>query len=229
MALIPAGDYTPLYIGDGGALAIRVPAFYLDVRPVTNADFLSFVRANPAWSRSRVPVLFAEAGYLESWAGDEELGPLAPADSPVVGVSWFAARAYANWKGKRLPTASEWERVAMTGFTTEHGASEAAYRDATIAWFSHPVATPLPAAGSGRPNFFGVRDMIGLVWEWVEDFNAATISSDPGGDDQLFCGGAAVNARKFTDYPAFLRAEFRGALRASYVVPSLGFRCAQSP
>jgi len=233
MALIPAGDYKPLIYSAGERESIPVPMFYLDTRPVTNEEFLAFVRAEPKWRRSKVSPLFAEPGYLADWAGDIELGARAPADSPVVRVSWFAAAAYARWRGRRLPTTAEWERAASAGFTTPTGTDEPAYRNATLQWLSEPTRAPLPAAGAGRPNFYGVRNLADLVWEWVDDFNAPLVSEDSRSesspDRNFFCGSAAVGVRNFTDYPAFMRMAFRSSLRASYVVPDLGFRCALSP
>ena len=67
-------------------------------------EFLAFVAANPKWRRSRITPLYADEGYLADWAGDLALGDHAHADAPVVRVSWFAARAFASWAGKRLPT-----------------------------------------------------------------------------------------------------------------------------
>jgi formylglycine-generating enzyme required for sulfatase activity len=230
MALIPTGSYLPLFAGEGGGKAVRVPAFYLDVSPVTNADFLAFVRANPDWRRSRAAEIFAERGYLASWAGDLETGPGAPADSPVIDVSWFAARAYARWRGRRLPSVAEWERAAQAGFESEKGADEPAYREAILAWFSRPAPPTPAAAGSGRANFYGVRDLVDLVSEWTEDFSGAGPAFGAGGESgsALSCGAAAATARTFNDYPAFLRANFRSSLRASFVMPNLGFRCALS-
>jgi formylglycine-generating enzyme len=232
MALIPAGSYEPLLRGQDDPAQVKVPAFWLDVRPVTNAEFLAFVRANPKWERSRVIALFADQGYLGDWAGDLELGASAPAAAPVVRVSWFAARAYAAWCGKRLPTTAEWERAAAAGFSTPRGADDPAYQKAALGWFATPTPNPLPAAGAGRPNAFGVRDLLTLVWEWVDDFNTALVTgesrADTGLERTLFCGAGAVSARDLTNYPAFMRAGFRSSLRASYVVPNLGFRCARS-
>jgi len=231
MVVIPAGDYRPLIRSKDDPSSIPVPAFLLDARPVTNGEFLAFVQANPKWRRSHVSSLFADQGYLGDWAGDLELGPLAPADAPVVRVSWFAARAYAAWQGKRLPTTAEWERAASAGFTTANGAAEPAYRDAVLAWFSAPTPSPLPDVGRGRPNLFGVRDLSGLVWEWVSDFNTALVTgesrADSGLDRDLYCGAGALGARDLENYPAFMRAGFRSSLRANYVVPNLGFRCAK--
>jgi sulfatase modifying factor 1 len=232
MVVIPSGNYAPLIRTKDEPERVPVAAYYLDERPVTNAEFLAFVRANPKWQRSRVGPLFADAGYLAEWAGDTELGPRVPAAAPVVRVSWFAARAYAAWAGKRLPTTAEWERAAAAGFTTAEGASEAGFPAHALTWFSRPTPETLPAAGLGRPNYFGARDLISLVWEWVDDFNTAMVSGESRGDTglerTLFCGAGAAGARDLTNYPAFMRAGLRSSLRASYVVPNLGFRCAQS-
>jgi sulfatase modifying factor 1 len=223
MAWIPEGGYTPFIPPAAGPQTTVVAGYLLDVCPVTNAEFLAFVEAQPKWLRSRASPLFAETGYLGDWAGDLDLGPRAPAGSPVVRVSWFAARAYAAWRGKRLPTIAEWERAASVGFVSVNGKADPAYRAAALGWYSVPAAVPLPAAGLGRPNLYGVRDLVSLVWEWVDDFNAANVGQD------VACGGSAENVRDFSDYPAFMRAAFRSSLRASYVVPNLGFRCARSP
>src|SRR5262249_49803647 len=149
-------------------------------------------------------------------------GPCAAAAAPVVRVSWFAARAFAKAMGKRLPTTAEWERAALAGFSTPEGAKELGFSNAILAWLARPTPGSFAAAGSGRPNFFGVRDLHGLVWEWVEDFNTAMTTgesrADTGLDRTLFCGAGAANARDLTDYPAFMRAGLRSSLRASYTV-----------
>ena len=232
MALIPAGNYAPLLRTKDEPERVPVAAFLLDARPVTNAEFLAFVVANPKWQRSRVSPLFADTGYLGDWAGDTALSPRVPAAAPVVRVSWFAARAYAAWAGKRLPTTAEWERAAAAGFTTADGASEPGFPARVLAWFASPTPDPMPAAGLGQPNFFGVRDLLSLVWEWVDDFNTAMVSGESRGDTglerTLFCGAGAAGARDLTNYPAFMRVGLRSSLRASYAVPNLGFRCAQT-
>jgi formylglycine-generating enzyme required for sulfatase activity len=101
-----------------------------------------------------------------------------------------------------------------------------------LVWFSRPTPDTLPVVGLGRPNIYGARDLLSLVWEWVDDFNTAMVSGESRGDTglerTLFCGAGAAGARDLTNYPAFMRAALRSSLRASYVVPNLGFRCAQS-
>ncbi len=233
MAYIPAGSYAPLLRSQDEPERVPVAACWIDVRPVTNADFLAFVRTHPKWRRSQVSPLFADSGYLADWADDLEPGPRAPAGSPVVRVSWFAARAYARAAGKRLPTTAEWEHAAGAGFTQADGASEAGFNSTVLEWLIRPSPIPLPVAGQGRANFYGVHDLLSLVWEWVDDFNTAMVTGESRGDTGLertfFCGAGSVGARDTSDFPAFMRAGFRSSVRANYAVPNLGFRCVQSP
>lgn len=232
MVRIPAGVYRPLLRDKNDLPEMPVAAFLLDERQVTNAEFLAFVRAQPKWQRSHVSRLFADETYLSQWAGDLAPGPAAPADAPVVNVSWFAARAYAAWRHARLPTTAEWERAAAAGYATEEGMKlEPDFRAAVFAWLARPSPDVLPAAGRGRPDLHGARDLLGLVWEWVDDFNSAMVTgesrADTGLERNLFCGAGSVSAGDKTDYPAFVRLGFRSSLRANYAVPNLGFRCAR--
>lgn len=229
MVLIPAGVYVPLLRDQADPDKVPVAAYWLDERPVTNGEFLAFVRANPQWRRSRVSPLFADARYLARWAGNVEPGPRAPAAAPVVEVSWFAARAYARWAGKRLPTIAEWERAAAAGFHRADGRAEAGFTTAVLGWYATPAPAVLPAAGSGAPNFFGARDLLDLVWEWVDDFNTVLVSGDSrgAGGAGMFCGGSAANNRDPSDYAAFMRLGYRSSLSANYTVANLGFRCAR--
>jgi formylglycine-generating enzyme len=232
-ALIPAGDHTPLLRSPTDPERIAVPDFWMQRTPVTNAAFLAFVRANPAWQRNNVSPLFADENYLTHWAAPLDPGPAAPLDAPVVRISWFAARAYAAWIHARLPSIAEWERAANSGFTTDNAATEPAVRRLVADWFSRPFPHVLPAVGQQPANRLGLHDLHGLVWEWVDDFNTALVTgesrADPSLERDLFCGAGSVGARDKTNYPAFMRAGFRSSLRAAYTVSSLGFRCARSP
>ncbi|MEO7413021.1 MAG: formylglycine-generating enzyme family protein, partial [Opitutaceae bacterium] len=171
MVLIPAGSYAPLQRTVKEAAQTPVAAFYLDESPVTNAEFLAFVTANPKWRRSQVSPLFGDASYLENWADDLHPGPLAPPNAPVVRVSWFAARAYARSVGKRLPSTAEWEHAASAGYTTPDGKNDVARNRDLYALLARPVPVKLDDVSTAKPNFFGARALHGLVWEWVEDFN----------------------------------------------------------
>ncbi len=231
MAMIPNGIHRPLTRSVKEPAEVPVAAFLLDVLPVTNGDYLAFVTANPKWRRSLVSRLFADGSYLDYWAGDLEPGPAAPLDAPVVRVSWFAARAYARWVGKRLPTVAEWELAAAAGYTTERGADEPAFVRDLYAWLGRPVPAVQASVHSVPANIHGVRGLHGLVWEWVDDFNSVLVNgesrADAALDRDLFCGAAAAGTRDTSDYAAFMRQALRSSLRASLTTTSLGFRCAR--
>jgi formylglycine-generating enzyme required for sulfatase activity len=230
MAVIGGGAFKPLFRSPTELKEVSVKSFYLDILPVTNGDFLEFVRANPRWQRSRVKRLFADETYLKHWAGDLELGTNASSDAPVTFISWFAAKAYAQWKGKRLPTVAEWE-LAAAGSTRPDGENDPEFKRALLAWYTSPSDKQLARVGAGPANYWGVNDLHGLVWEWVADFNTAMVTGDARGDTgldrQLFCGSGSVSARDLTDYAAFMRYGFRSSLKADYCVHNLGFRCAK--
>lgn len=228
--IIPAGSYRPLLRGEREAEVMAVSAFALAETPVTNAQFLAFVRAVPKWQRSRVSPLFADAQYLAQWTGDTELGPAVDPDAPVVRVSWFAASAYARWTGGRLPSTAEWEWAATVGYTVPNGREDPELQAALFQWLARPTADRLPAVQTARADLHGVRGLHALVWEWVADFNQAMVTgesrADTGLDRNLFCGSGAVGARDPDDYAAFMRQALRSSLRSRDTTTSLGFRCA---
>jgi formylglycine-generating enzyme required for sulfatase activity len=225
-AVIADGIYRPLFPASPTETAIPVRSFRLDRVPVTNADFLRFVRAHREWGRDRVEPVAAEAGYLSQWEGPDSLGTGAEPEQPVVDVSWFAARTYCAWRGARLPTEAEWEVAAAASRTKADGSSDPAWRAELLAIYAKPSPARLPHVGTGAPNFWGVRDMHGLVWEWVLDFNNAIAAFKSGSDGLRFCGASGSSARDASDFVAFERTALRSSLRASFVIKNLGFRCA---
>ena len=231
MVPIPAGRYTPLLRGAKEAPQVAVAAFLLDVQPITNADYLAFVTANPKWRRSSVSKLFADSSYLENWAGDLEPGPKAPLLAPVVRVSWFAARAFARAAGKRLPTIAEWEHAAAAGYTGPDGRKDEALNRDLYAWLARPVPAVLADVATAKPNYYGVRGLHGYVWEWVDDFNTAMVTGESRGDTglerDLFCGAGSIGAKDTGDYAAFMRQALRSSLKGNNTTSSLGFRCAR--
>jgi len=200
MMSIPAGDYLPFYKGKSGARSLVVPAFEIAAAPVTREEFLSFVRDNPRWRRSRVGRLFAESSYLSDWSDDLNLGA-SPASRAVTGVPWFAAKAYCASLGQRLPSTVEWERaLKVVG----------------------PAFVETNAEGP-RAN------LVASLWEWTADFNSVPLADGDPNDSvaSLFCG-AGARATDATDYGAFLRYSFRSSLKADFALKNLGFRCAES-
>jgi formylglycine-generating enzyme len=197
MAVIAGGVFRPFFRAQADPKEIPVKSFALDVLPVTNQDFLEFVRANPRWQRSRVKRIFADDSYLKHWESDLVPGNNALASVPVTFVSWFAAKAYAQWKGKRLPTMAEWEYAASASPVRPDGENDPAFKRRVLEWYSSPTLT-LASVGRDPKNYWGIRDLHGLVWEWVADFSTAMVTGDSRGesglDRQLFCGAGAQNA-----------------------------------
>ncbi len=231
MLHIPEGTYTPLLRTTRDAPQVAVASFLLDERPVTNAEFLAFVTANPKWRRSQVSRLFADKSYLENWSGDLEPGANAPLAAPVVRVSWFAARAYARWVGKRLPSTAEWELAASAGYSRADGKNDEQLNRDLYAWLARPVPAVFADAATAKPDFHGVRGLHGLVWEWVDDFNTAMVTGESRADSalerNLFCGAGSVGAKDTSDYAAFMRLALRSSLKANNTTSALGFRCAR--
>jgi formylglycine-generating enzyme len=232
MVLIPAGSYTPLYIQEAGQRS--VDSFFIDILPVTNREFLAFVKANPNWRRSQVKKLFADEGYLKHWAGDLDLGPASEMikNSPVTNVSWFAARAYLKSKGKRLPTEDEWEYVACADESRSDASRDPAFTGRLLEWYGKPTPENLPSVDMAQPNVYGVSALHGYTWEWVRDFNNSLVTgesrADSGLDRNLFCAGGALGTADPHNYAAFMRYAFRSSLKGNYAVQNLGFRGATS-
>jgi len=225
MLEIRGGAYRPFYKGKSGGRTIPVDSFLLDREPVTQTEFLGFVTRNPRWRRSLVTPLFAEPGYLGDWSSD--LKPAGRASAPVTRVSWFAASAYCECEGKRLPTQAEWEWAAE-----RTRASAAAVPASVIRLAAFEPSTPA-TKDSGRLSFATGRSGSGLafgdVWEWTSDFNTLLLA-DPSPDESsassLFCGDG-FRATDAKDYGGFLRFSFRSSLKANYALRNLGFRCAK--
>lgn len=232
MALIPPGAYQPLFRLSSETNSVPVEAFMLDTAPVTNGEFLEFVKANPKWRRSAVPRIFADEDYLKHWAGDLELGRGVDGNAPVTYISWFSAKAYAKWAGKRLPTTAEWEYAAAASGTRADGEKDPAFMRELQRWYTTPSPDQLPCVRLKKPNLFGVHDLHGLVWEWVSDFSTSMVTGDARGDTgldrQLFCASGSQDANDRNNFPAFMRYGFRSSLKASYTVHNLGFRCARN-
>jgi formylglycine-generating enzyme required for sulfatase activity len=233
MVTVPAGDYRPLYMSKDSPQT-KVISFGIDIRPVTNQQYLRFVTANPKWQPQAIPQIFAEPQYLQHWIneGDNKLPSDDQLNSPVINVPWFAAKAYCRSLDKRLPTVAEWERVASASETLADGSQEKNYQQRILAWYSQPSRKKLPEVGRNLANFWGVQDLHGLIWEWTEDFNSALVNGESRGDSsidqKLFCAAGSQGAADPSDYAAFMRFGFRSSLQAKFTLPNLGFRCATS-
>jgi len=156
MVRVPAGAF--LY-GDGKERR-KLPEFWIDKTPVTNAEYARFVTA----TGHKPP---------RHWKG--KTPPEEIVDHPVVNVSWHDAVAYAEWAGKRLPTEEEWEKAARgtDGRKYPWGDQEPA---SDLCNFGGNVGdtTPVGKYSPQGDSPYGCVDMAGNVWEWTaSDYSGA--------------------------------------------------------
>ena len=141
MVLVPAGEF-----GFGGdKQRVALPAFYIDQTEVPNAEYAKFCQA----TNRPLPDRF----------------PADKPDYPVVNVTIGEARAFAEWAGKRLPNAMEWEKAArgVDGRAFPWGNEHDPAR-ANVG--THQLRPVKDFAGGASP--FGVLQMVGNVWEFVD-------------------------------------------------------------
>ncbi|MCO5230458.1 MAG: formylglycine-generating enzyme family protein [Chitinophagales bacterium] len=229
MVYIPGGEYKPFYSSDSDLVAVQ--PFLLDERPVTNQEYLKFVEANPQWRKSNIKRIYSDAVYLRDWQGDLELPKGALLDAPVTFVPWFAAKAYAQSIGKRLPTLDEWEFVAMADTEVPNAREKKKYSDDIIDLYMQKDRQ-YKSVKLSPPNYWGVYNMFDLIWEWTDDFNSILTTGDSRAgeydDKNMFCAaGGATSATDILNYAAFMRFALRASIKANYNIANLGFRCAK--
>jgi formylglycine-generating enzyme len=205
--------------------AVNVEPFQMRATPVTVGEYLEFVRTHPQWQRGKAAAVMADKRYLIQWSA-----PLAPgiaANTPVTDVSWFAASAFCEAEGGRLPTWIEWEYAAAADTGRRDARKDPAWRQQILSWYEKPTGALQPVGGAA--NAFGVRDLHGLVWEWVDDYNSLFIAGDSrtqGDPDVLkFCGSGALNIIDRDSYAVLMRIALLSSLGGADTTGSLGFRC----
>jgi formylglycine-generating enzyme required for sulfatase activity len=188
-------------------------AFYLGRYEVTQAQWVATMRSNPSfWT--------ASSGFPGSDA------------RPVEWVSWTIIQGYLSATGFRLPTEAEWEYACRAGTQTPfyNGSTD----DSTVgslAWYEgNTGGGPTNPVGSKLANAFGFHDMLGNVWEWVNDWyedyptESQTNPSGPGSS------GSRVQRGGFYDsFTNDLRSSMRFGGPPDYRFPGLGFRVARNP
>ncbi len=228
---LPGGEFRGALRYEDAKNGVRIAPFQLMRKPVTNAQFLDFVKAHPQWRRDRVAGVLAEPRYLSHWQGPAQLGPDAGPGQPVTWVSWFAASAYCEAQGARLPTWSEWEYAAAADETRRDARHDRVWRERILAWYSRPSNTALPRAGLQPPNVYGVQDLHGLVWEWTDDYSSLLVASDNrnqgDADKAKFCGAGALSMNDRDNYAVLMRVAMLSSLEGANATANLGFRCAK--
>lgn len=220
---IAAGKFELPVLLDGEQRAVAINSFWLDATPVTNAQFLQFVRSTPNWQRDNVAGLFHDGGYLSHWPTADTISD-AQRNAPVTYVSWYAARAYCEAQGGRLATLNEWE-YAATLYRQQQGLSDSDYAHQQFAWYSNPAGSQLQPVAV---NPVSIEHMHGRINEWVEDFQLLVQSGDTVDVLAGSCGDSARFLASFTEanYATFFRYQSRSDYNANNTTSTLGFRCA---
>ena len=155
---------------------VYLDAFHIDRYEVTNAQYKKFIDADPQWQKDRIPEKYHDGDYLKHWNGNNY--PPNKGNHPVVYVSWYAAMAYAEWRGKRLPTEAEWEKAARGDrYGRDYAWGDSL--DASKANYGENIGDTTPV-GNYDMNGYGLYDMTGNVWEWcLDEYNADLYSMSP--------------------------------------------------
>ena len=248
MVLIPAGSFE-MGSEDEDAFGyeneneqpvhtVHLDAFYMDKYEVTNAQFKAFVDGNPQWQKDNIPDKYSDEDYLEDWNGNTY--PSGKANHPVTFVSWYAAMAYAEWAGKRLPTEAEWEYAARGGLSGKKYPWGDDEPTAAYANYHRNISGTTPV-GRYAANGYGLYDMAGNVWEWCLDKYDADFYAASDNSRNPIAGGEVDN---FTTIPTdpfrvlrggswgfdaqFLRVANRNGNARTLTFETCGFRCARA-
>lgn len=161
MVYLPGGAFT---MGDGSGNGydherptheVMLSAFAIGRYPVTVAEYMQFVEA----TRGHRPQSFETHGA-----------------HPVVDISWRDAVSYCEWLSEQtgehyhLPTEAQWEYACRAGSGAEYCFGTDTGRLGDYAWYAENAGSQMHAVGQKQPNDWGLYDMHGNVFEWVEDW-----------------------------------------------------------
>lgn len=243
MVAIPAGTFVMgspdtergRFDAEGPRHRVSLRAFAMAKYDVTNAEFLKFLEATAYQPAACDPVL----GLGWQSPGGGRAYPPGQTDSPrepAVCLSWNDAQAYLAWlngkvrRGKasakkgegpyRLPSEAEWEYAARAGTTTARwwgdaiGSGEANCQGCGSQWDGMLIAP----VGSFGPNPFGLYDMLGNVWQWVEDcWNESYVGAPADGRAWLTgdCGKRVLRGGSWSNVPVLVRSATRSRADAT--------------
>ena len=233
---IPAGSFvmgSPAsergrFDAEGPQHPVSVRAFALGKYPVTNDEFLAFLRETAYQPKPCDPILgltWQSPGRGLAYPP----GTIQPPRDPAVCLSWNDAQAYLSWlNGKvrgrasaagnsnpyRLPSEAEWEYAARAGTTTARwwgegiGTGNANCNGCGSRWDGKEIAD----VGSFRPNPFGLPDMLGNIWQWTGDcWNESYVGAPKDGSAWTTgdCSRHVLRGGSWANIPVFVRSAAR--------------------
>lgn len=222
-----------------GPLMAEVPAhnvvvsdFYMDTLDVTNRDFMHFVEPVPSWSKAGMDSSQHNGRYLEHWT--QEGPPDRLLHHPVTFITWQAAVAYCEWRGKRLPTEIEYEWAAQDDTNAiEYPWGNQPPDNDMVNWGGNSLHDTVPV-GSYPPNARGLYDMAGNVWHFTADpwlgsyEETASKLNEQNGYDENPQKRRVVRGGSWGANAANLRVRYRDSHRSFDAREMVGFRCVKS-
>ena len=221
MKLIPGGEFVmgsnERWDDEAPEYIESVNEFYIDLYEVTNSDYKKFTMAT-----------HRETPY--HWPNGEI--PQNKENHPVIYVSWYDADEYCKWLGKRLPKEQEWEKAARGNNGRVYPWGNVWALDKSNHPYKGSTGTePVGSYPNGRSPY-GLYDMSGNVWEWVDSFylphpGNTTTRGEYGKDKRVLKGGSWFDCLSYgcgLSAPTFNRSFFTPEVKNN----SFGFRCAKS-
>ena len=205
---------------------VEMKDFWIDNCEVTNYQFLQAAAQHPFLRKSTFPRKYHDGNYLHNWQDD--LVPETGSElMPVTYVSWYSARHYCNYVGKRLASEAEWEMAARAGIDSAYSVEGGVELLQDYAWFRGNSDGTIHTTAQKMSNPNGLFDIYGNAWEWVYDwfgiystFNVKNPQGPETGKYRILRGGS------WSDPPEYLRSAMRRDALPTSTYNNVGFRCA---
>ncbi len=211
--------------------SVTLSDFSISKYEITNAQYATFMNdigANIDGSFSGVAYLDMDNVDVQiSHTSGSFIAEAGKENNPVIEVSWFGAKAYAEHYGGRLPTEAEWEFAAKGGTSSSDYTYSGSNTIDDVAWYTTNSGGATHPVGTKSANELGLHDMSGNVWEWTNDWYGANYySSSPSNDPQGPATGTGRVGRGggWNDFASSSRVSGRSNGNPTSTDNGLGFR-----